>query len=551
MAIANTVLWGRYLDSVKLMQISKKIREKEGVIDAAAIVATSENKAILKETGMLFEGFSVAGESDICLAVKAESQQLADNILTEAEEWINKGLPGQRDHKEQDYNPQSLETALKQMPEANFVLISIAGKYAAKEAKKALELGRHVMLFSDNVSLEDERLLKEFAVSKGLLMMGADCGTAIINGTALAFANAVRRGKIGIVSAAGTGLQEVSSIIHNMGQGISQAFGTGGRDGKKEIDGLMLCFWLEYLINDPETEVIVLISKLPDEEVIDKLHLLIGTTDKPVVINFLKRAKVQKLLNLYPTVTLAETAKKACELLGDKGILPAREADEIRKISSSQQPKKGDIEQLVPSVPSEQDVNNFTSRFGALSRSAVGALLKNHQRKYIRGLYSGGTLCYEAQNIFYEKMGFYPFSNAPLDMSEKLSDIWQGKENTFFDLGSDEFTVGRPHPMIDYSLRVKKMEEESRNPETALILFDVVLGYGAHPKPHEELSPVIRKITKESEIITVCSVTGTDDDPQNRRHVIEELERSGAHVFCTNAEASQFAADLVNAIRRR
>ncbi len=526
MATANTIIRGRYLDSVKLMQISQRIRQKKGIIDAVAVVATSENKSILQATGMLLEDFKNATGSDICLAVKADTAELAENSMKEAENRIVKGLPGSvsdEQYTEKESKPYSLESAVKRLPDANLVLISLAGRYAVAEAEKALKTGRHVLLFSDNVSLQDEKLLKEYAVSHNLLMMGPDCGTAIINGVALAFANAVRKGKAGIVSAAGTGLQEVSSLIHNYGEGISQAFGTGGRDGRKEIGGTMLCFCLKELIIDPATEVIVLISKLPDEEVTEKIWQLVRTTEKPVVYNFLRAATPPELKNIYQAETLAETARKACELLTGQ---------------RSEKEGEKEAERL------------FTPKTDQQSLKDVAASMKETGRLYLRALYSGGTLSYEAQNIFYRKLGYYVFSNTPVETEWKLSDVWQSKENTIIDLGSDEFTVGRPHPMIDYSLRLKKLQEESKDPATAVILLDVVLGYGSHPEPHQELAPIINKIRRESGIVVVCAVIGTDKDLQNRGEVMKVLEDNGAVVFDNNAESALYAVSIIEAIAR-
>ena len=373
------------------------------------------------------------------------------------------------------------------------------------------------MLFSDNVPLETEKALKEYAISKNLLLMGPDCGTAIINGTPLAFANSVRTGKIGIVSAAGTGLQEVSSIIHNTGEGVSQAFGTGGRDGKKEIGGLMLLFCLEYLINDEHTDAIVLISKVPDNEVVAKLWELIKSTRKPVVVNFLKSFEKPALDNVYPAETLADTAQLAVRLLND-----AKSAEQLKSVLSN--------DSLFPN-------------------RALVTLPKSPERKYLRGLFSGGTLCYEAQFVYHQKLGDFAFSNAPLEIEYGLNDVWQSKEDTIIDLGADEFTVGRPHPMIDFSLRIKKLEEESRDPEVAVLLLDVVLGYGAHLSPHLELDKTIKAIKKDTDIVIICSVVGTDSDPQNRQEVIKTLQQSGAVATTTNAEACALAVRIIQAIR--
>jgi FdrA protein len=519
MPIIGTLVHGKYLDSVKLMLISKEARKLDGVSDAVAIMATPENKAILKATEMLLPEFETALETDICIAINAETDSLCNESLDLVKVWLEKGLPGAAATEHTDFMPRSIDGALRQLPDANLTLISVAGKYAGAEAQKALELGMNVMLFSDNVSIQTEKHLKEYAVEHDLLMMGPDCGTAIINGVPLAFANAVRRGKIGMVSASGTGLQEVSCVIHNICEGISQAFGTGGRDGKKEIGGLMLLSCLKHLIDDANTEVIVLISKVPDAEVVTKLWDLIKTTTKPVVVNFLRPFDKPNLPNVYPTETLAETARLACRLLHDQN----------------------------PEATAKNSINN-DSLFP--NRSLI-TLPTRATRKYLRGLFSGGTLCYEAQSLYHKKLEGYAYSNAPLEKEFLLTDVWQSKEDTIIDLGADEFTVGRPHPMIDFSLRIKKIEEESKDETVAIILLDVVLGYGANLTPHLELAPVLNKVKQDTCIVVICSVVGTDEDPQNRQVVIHALQDAGAVVTTTNAEACELAMRMLQSIRSK
>jgi len=515
--ISGYLYHGKYLDSVKLMLISKTARQQHGVADAVAIMATKENKAILKATGMLLPEFETAPETAICIAVNTESEELCRSLMDSIKLWIEKGLPGTAQTESDDFRPRSLDSALKLTPDANLALISVAGKYAGAEAKKALDKGLHVLLFSDNVSLETEKHLKEYAVSRNLLLMGPDCGTAIINGTPLAFANAVRMGKIGIVSAAGTGLQEVSSIIHNCGEGISQAFGTGGRDGKSAIGGLMLQFCLKYLISDPDTEVIVLISKVPDTEVIDKLWDLVRTTTKPVVVYFLKPFAKPDISNVCIAENLADAARKACRLLNDND--------------------------------KNNNTNNEINHDSLFPNRILITLPKQPSRKYVRGLFSGGTLCYEAQNIYHAGLHAYAYSNAPLEKEYLLQDAWQSKADTIIDLGADEFTVGRPHPMIDFSLRLKKIEEESRDDSVAVILLDVVLGYGSHLTPHLELAPVLQKVKRDADIVIICCVVGTDQDPQNRQEVIKTLQDAGATVTTTNAEACALAVRIIQSLR--
>ncbi|HPT71605.1 MAG TPA: acyl-CoA synthetase FdrA [Candidatus Cloacimonadota bacterium] len=520
MPIIGTVVKGKYFDSVKLMLISKEFRQRKGVVDAVAIMGTVENKSILRNTGMLLPEFEQVNDNEICIAINAENDEIAGKVMDEIREWIEKGGPTNASTEQGTILPRSIDKAHAMMPEANMALISVAGKYAGREAKIALDNGLNVMLFSDNVSMETEKELKEYALSKDLLCMGPDCGTAIINGVPLAFSNVVRKGRIGIVSASGTGLQEVSSVINNLGEGISQAFGTGGRDGKKEIGGLMILACLEYLIEDKDTNVIVLISKVPDQAVVEKIWKLIESTKKPVVVNFLRTFVMPKFPNLHAGLTLADTAYAACYLLA--------------------QVNKNKIWE-----------HGFSRPLHASLDRLPGIQFPAAPRKYLRGIFSGGTLCYEAQFIYNRKLGDqHAYSNAPLDSKYKLEDAWISKQDTIIDLGADEFTVGRPHPMIDYSLRMKKIEEESKDVETALILLDVVLGYGSHMTPHLELAPVIRQITSKTDIVVICAVVGTDQDPQNRHDVMDALGNAGAVVTDTNADACELAAELLSAMRR-
>lgn len=501
MKVKASILKGKYLDSVKLMLISKELRSLNGIEDAVVIMATQENREILKSTNMLVPEIESAQETDIVAVVKADDQQSADEAIQKAENLVSSPTP----KTEQDKGNRkalTIDKAILKLNGADLCLISVAGKYAAAEADKALNLGLHVMLFSDNVSLEDELALKTKAVEKGLLMMGPDCGTAIINGTPLAFANHIPHGKIGIVSASGTGLQETSATIANLGGGISQAFGTGGRDGMKEIGGLMLYGCLEYLINDPETEVIVLMGKTPAPDVLSKLWKLLSQTAKPVIINFLKPMEIPSQSNLQYTISLAETAQLACLATGIQ-------TDPHQLTHNHPQPKL--------------------------------------RAKYLRGLYSGGTLCAEGIQVYKAMFGHEPYSNVGSDENHKLEDGWNTLEDSLIDLGSDEFTVGRPHPMIDYSLRLQKIAQEAANRDVGIILLDVVLGYGAHPDPASELVPALEKLAKE--IVVICHVLATEGDPQDREKQIGKLQQAGAIVFTSHNEAIEFACKCLKSAR--
>ncbi|MDY0151140.1 MAG: acyl-CoA synthetase FdrA [Candidatus Cloacimonas sp.] len=503
------IIKGKYLDSVKLMLVSKALREMSGVSDAVAILATKENREILAATEMLVDEILDAAETDLVIVVKAATTETAEKAIVQADELINapSGHKGSGNVAQSLHN---LEAASNSLNKGDLCLISIAGKYAAVEADKALELGLHVMLFSDNVSLEDELKLKQKAVAKGLLMMGPDCGTAIINGVPLAFANKVPRGNIGIVSASGTGLQEVSVGLARFHCGVSQAFGTGGRDGKKEIGGIMLLAFLDYLINDAQTQVIVLIGKTPDTIVLDKLWQQLAITAKPVVVNFLTEIAIPNIPNMQYTSSLDETAELACAAYNKlNNIIIATKAEET------------------------------TIVFNAIGKGS----------KYIRGLYSGGTLCYEALQLYHQYFGKYPFSNISTEPEYKMADAWHSEGDCFIDLGADDFTVGRPHPMIDYSLRLKKMQIEAKDPDTAIILIDVVLGYGAHPDPASELVPVIAALPKD--IVVVCHVLGTKDDPQNVEKQAEQLANAGAIVFTAHHKAVVYALELLKTGRNK
>jgi len=501
MPIKAKIIAGKYLDSVKLMLISRELRSLKGVLEAVAIVATSENREILKASDMLAEEINSASENDIVIVIKADNAKNAAEAINKAEELINKPSA---DEYNQTPIPQAftLEKAIATLGGADLCLISIAGKYAAAEAEKALEKGLHILLFSDNVSIEDELSLKQKALKKGLLMMGPDCGTAILNGIPLAFANNVPRGKIGIVSASGTGLQEISSTIANLGGGISQAFGTGGRDGKKEIGGLMLTACLEYLLEDENTEVIIVTGKPPCEEVQKKLWELISHSSKPVIANFLIPMQVPELPNLYYVRSLSETAFFAC--------------------------KKAGIE-----------VKN--------AKLAEDFPLPKLRGPYLRGLYSGGTLCHEAIQVYLDNFGCEPFNNVTDQAFFRLTDGWQTKENSIIDLGADEFTIGRPHPMIDYSLRLQKLAQEANDPKVGIILLDVVLGFGAHPNPAEELVPALQKLP--ADLVVVCHLLGTDGDPQNRQKQKKELEKAGAYVFTSHHSACEFVCQCLRSYR--
>jgi len=512
MIIKGIIKKGEYYDSVTLMLAAKQLGGLPGVIDSAIVMGTAENRAILESSGLLLDEFKASIDSDLLIAVKAEDEKAASTAMAEAGNALKslRHASGRTDEAQ----PRSLDEAINMLPGANLAMISVAGRFAGDVAMRALQRGLHVMLFSDNVPLEQEVALKQYAAERGLLVMGPDCGTAIINGAPLAFANVVTRGDIGVVAAAGTGMQEVTCLISNAGAGVSQAIGTGGRDIKREVGGLMFMQGIRMLDADPETKVILLVSKPPHPEVLEKIGAEVKGLKKPVVAVFL--GADPKMIDIYgmrPAATLDEAARMAVALsLGNE-------------------------------PPAEKDAN-ISGMAQAEARK-----LANGQR-YIRGLFSGGTFCYEAQ-LLLQDMKDDVFSNAPTGKSRKLEDTRQSTKHTVIDLGEDEFTVGRPHPMIDFSLRNKRIIQEAQDPETAVILFDLVLGYGSHPDPLSEIVPAIKEaqgIAKENKrgLLFVASVTGTDQDPQNRSKVVAWLKDNGVLVAGSNAAACRLAGKIVS-----
>jgi len=503
---------GLFRDSITLMKLSKLISEREGVKQAAIVMATQLNKRYVEEIGFRHNDLKKAGPNDLVIAIEAINEEGLKAALEEAE----KLLFTQAAVEVKEYRPSSLEGALEVMPDANLVVISVPGEFAKLEAMKSLKRGLNVFLFSSNVSIKDEVELKKFGLEKQLLVMGPDCGTAIINGVVLGFGNVVNRGEVGIISASGTGIQQVSTLIHNAGFGISQAIGTGSNDLSEKVGGLMMQRGLQLLEENEETRVITLISKPPSISVAHKILKIVDSLNKPIVINFLGAKLESEGKKWYATSTLEDTAEAVCAILRNKKprrIIFTKSKEEVASMAKSE----------------------FT-RF-------------SDNQKYIRGLFSGGTLCYEALIIA------SPFldgvhSNVPIEPKMKLKNVGKSVEHTFIDMGSEEFTIGRAHPMIDFTLRKLRILKEAKDPKVAVILFDIVLGYGAHPDPVGEIIPAIIKaksLAKERRLHLsfVASVIGTEKDPQNAIEQRNKLKRAGVIVMPSNAQAARMATLIV------
>ncbi len=464
---------GSYYDSIVLMQLQRRLSELEGVADAAVVMATEANKEMLRASGFDVDQF-VAYADDLVIMVKGDGAKAA---IGRVDELLQKRSSG---GGQGQYRPKSLATAAKSAANAQWVLISVPGRYAAQVAHDALDLGKHVFLYSDNVALEDEVALKQKARAKGLLVMGPDCGTAIIDGVGLGFANRVRRGNVGIVAASGTGLQAVTVKIDQLGGGISQAFGTGGRDLNAAVAGITALQALDYLNNDPDTERIVLISKPPAPSVATQLLQSAYACEKPVIVYFLGYAVSATAIG---NVTFARSLTEAALLAT---------ATELEK-------------------------------------SAID--VPHTYEPYMRGLFSGGTLAYElllALRPFVTPL----YTNIGVEGVPKLQNSLVSQANTVIDLGEDEFTQGRLHPMMDNALRIRRLREEATDDAAGLIVLDVVLGEGAHADPTSELAPVIEEVKRNRPNLQIIAIViGTEADPQGMEEQIGRLQAAGCLVY--------------------
>lgn len=488
--VVNEIRRDCYLDSVALMRYSRAIAEMDGVIEAALMMGTPSNKQIMNDAQLLDQNSDSAGGGDLIIGVRAESDALAQAALGEARALLDK--PSRADHQGSVWRPRTIRSALRAQPLSNLALISVPGWFAAAEARKAIRLGLDAMIFSDNVDIDEESALKQEARDLGRLVMGPDCGTAIINGVALAFANQVPRGEIGIIGASGTGIQEISCLIARNGGGISQAIGVGGRDLDEQVGGITTLMALDILTHDPNTRHIVLVSKPPSASVASSVLERLAASDKEFTVCFLGAGA----LSLPPNAHCAPTLKRAAEsALGIDG-------------------------------------------FPVPARTSEGHSALPQGRRRVRGLYSGGSLCAEAQIVFLAA-GETVASNAPV--ADALNVETGTGAHHMLDLGDDQFTRGRPHPMIDPSVRDEPIVDALHDPGVGVVLVDVVIGHGAHSDPAGHLAALVASQRPGDLPLVIASVIGTDDDPQGRAAQIRTLEDSGILVAPSNADAAAAA----------
>ncbi len=524
MVIRTLLKRNTYYDSISLMSLAQVVKEQGEVDEFGAVMATRANLELLQEAGLLpGETLSEqdAGPDDLLIAARAQDEARALEALALAERHLasrnrREAISGVGDISKPA--ARSLEVALRNTPTANLAVVSVAGEHAWLEAEQALRHGLHVFLFSNNVPVEQERRLKELAISKGLLLMGPDCGTAILNGVALGFSHAVTRGSIGIVGASGTGMQQLICLLDAAGLGISQAIGTGGRDLSEEIGGLMTRRGLKLLARDPATKVIALVAKSPAGRVAREL-LESAPLDKPVVAIFLNTPH-EELQGIAENVVLAQTLSEGAEQA--ISLASGNAFDRTIFYESPQMRSRilGERAKLAPS------------------------------QRYLRALFSGGTLCYEAMYVCLQRISSI-YSNIPLRSAWELAPGERFHEHTALDLGTDEFTRGKPHPMIDPSLRLSYLEQAAADRQTAAVLMDIVLGFCAHPDPASVYAPVIARLREAvaaagRSLPVIISLCGTDRDPQSFSRQRAAFEAAGAYVYRSNVEAALSASSIVD-----
>lgn len=518
MSVVNVVKRNLFRDSIQLMRLSEDAKKLEGVDDAVVSMGTDTNRRLLKDLGLLGSESKSAGDGDLIIAVRVKSGFKVDDVITNVEELVM--TPPAASGGARTRTLHSVTSALEAISGVNLAIVSLPGKQAFEPAMELLQNGVNVHLFSDHVPLDQELKLKRYASSKGLLVMGPGAGTSIINGVGLCFANSVRRGDVGVVASAGTGIQEVSIMLDRIGLGVSAALGVGGTDVSEQVGGLMMKDCLRLLENDRGTRLIMIVAKTPKARVIQGVMAHVAdVTSKPVVACFLG---LDSPKTEGGRVTYAKTLHSAVHAA-------ARESGaEAKKLFDA----------------------NISMDFEQLSRAAGGIRTRlGATRQFARGLYSGGTLAHETLLIFRELIE-EAYSNTPLSDRFELADPNVSKGNSVVDLGDESFTAGRAHPMIDPTLRKLRIAQEARDPKVALLLLDVVLGYGSSPDPGGALTGVIKDAVRGSGKggpgpAVMAHVCGTETDPQSLDAQGEKLSGAGALLFPSNALLSAEAALVV------
>ncbi len=494
MSLQTEVIASFYQDSVILMRVAAQARTQPGVREVAMFMGTPANHALLEQAQLATDEGRKAGPNDLIITVNTDSETSAAGAIAAAKAALLETRKARESSAE--FRPHSLDSALRMVPEASLVSLSIPGAYVKGEALSALRRNLHLFIFSDNVSIEDEIEMKREAVKRNRLCMGPDQGTAYVGGIGLGFANVVARGRIGCVAASGTGLQAVVSRLDALGEGISHAIGVGGRDLSEAVGGLMALQALDALAADAGTQAIVLISKPPHPSVLARVKARLEQIDKPSVVCCIG-APPEASGNTVFVETLDQAADAVIAALAKRAWKAARFSDTDR---------------IAQEIASQRNLDRSQSR-------------------QILGLYTGGTLAYETQHLLNEALG-------------------QAHPHRILDLGNDEYTVGRPHPMIDPTLRTDMIRKAGADPSVGVMLLDLVLGQGAHENPAASLAAAVteaRRIANNGgrQITFLAYILGTAGDPQDLEAQASRLQEAGIRLFSTNADSARFAAMLV------
>ena len=472
---------GDYHDSVGLMQVSTRLRALPGVESALVAMGTELNLDLLDTMG--FERPAALSPNDMVVAVATDSDETAAAALQELDLALS-DRPHRSTGAADEIPPPTLTAAVRRTT-ATLALVSTPGRVAAIDAADALAAGLDVMIFSDNVTVEQEVALKDLGAATGRLVMGPDCGTAVMDGLGLGFANVVRPGPVGIVAASGTGAQHLMALLDASGVGVSHCLGVGGRDLSAQVGGQATLMALDRLEADDTVTAIVVVSKPPDATVADTVRRRVAASAKPTVLGYLGAGRPD----------LTEVARQTTALVAGDWSEPRR----------------------------------------------WGGRAPTGRSGYLRGLFTGGTLCDEAMLVATDRLGPVA-SNIPLEGGRRLGDDLGSDGHTFVDFGDDRLTAGRPHPMIDPSLRLGRLEGELADSSCGVVLLDVVLGHAAHDDPAAGLVPVVRG----SAVPVVVSLVGTRDDPQGLESTAQRLVDAGAIVHASNAAAAREAVALIS-----
>ena len=539
-----------YRDSLQLMKISEKLRQSSGVSEASIVMATETNKGVLIRLGFSPSLIEQANESDMIIAVRAKDQQSIDL----AAERIHKLFESPEEDRSDSTNQEKtadIDLALRKMPGTNLVLLSIPGEYVKDISYKLIEQGIHQQIFSDHVPVEDELRIKKQAVAKQVLILGPGAGTSIINGKGIGFSNTISIGPVGIVAAAGTGLQEVTCLLDQCGIGVKHGLGVGGNDPKDKIGGIMMLECMKILEKDNDIKVIATISKPPSSSVEQKImEYVIGNGPKKYVLAFigghLTTAGKKKKQQESQTKNFNSETSSSVNTLSSEDTTAATAAN--RKTGIVKVNSLASCVLAIANALGNQHLQRAISQLYIQPEELVNLLQREWSKlqsnqKYIRGLYTGGTFTYEAQVILRDIIDIEQIhSNAPIEQIRKLQDSFKSEMHSIIDLGEEEFTKGRPHPMIDPTIRKLRILEEVKDPKVGVVLLDFVLGYGSNPDPVgaiiDELQKAKETANKEGRYLPVIThVCGTKNDIQGYERSISKLHSVGCIVMPTNALA--------------